>query len=115
MIFTNKAPPYFIDSDTNVKDESLMQFYTNSFTTGGGTSNFIINKHANHLHHNHHYNHNSKNKYIEKTFQHLPSTKSVNIIEGEQINLECNAFAIPKPEINWYVKKYQSSVLTGKI
>ena len=41
------------------------------------------------------------------------STKSVQVIEGKPINLECNAFGNPKPTINWYVKRYKSANLTG--
>lgn len=54
--------------------------------------------------------HNHRQKHPKSPQQ---STKSINVIESKQISLECQAFGIPKPEINWYVKRYHSSVLTG--
>ncbi|CAF0723143.1 unnamed protein product [Brachionus calyciflorus] len=40
------------------------------------------------------------------------SAKSINVVEGKQITLECNAFGQPKPAINWYVKRFKSDNLT---
>lgn len=113
------TPPSFTDIDTDVKDESMDQYYTNTATAGTSTNN-LVNKHANHLHHNHHNNHHSSQSKMhhlktQKLLHHSStssSTKSISIVEGTSIELECNAFGIPKPDINWYVKRFDSSILT---
>jgi hypothetical protein len=43
------------------------------------------------------------------------STQSINVVEGKQLILECNAFGLPKPTINWYVKRFRSENVTGKL
>lgn len=42
------------------------------------------------------------------------STTSINVVEGKQLVLECNAFGLPKPTINWHVKRFKSENVTGK-
>ncbi len=119
--FNFEAPPSFTDTDRDdkdmtSKDESMGQYHTNSERTDTATNN-LVNKHATHLHHNHHNNQNKNHHSNTQKFLHhstSSSTKSISIVEGTSIELECNAFGIPKPDINWYVKRFDTSTLTGK-
>jgi hypothetical protein len=67
-----------------------------------------------HSHHSAHHHHNRPHANTQAT-EHDKSTRSVSVIEGKQLILECNAFGYPKPIINWYVKRFKSENLTGII
>lgn len=63
-------------------------------------------KHSPHHHHNKPAAHQQPSEHVDK------STKTVSVIEGKQLGLECTAIGYPKPTINWYVKRHKSNNLT---
>lgn len=85
-----QTAPEFADSDN--KDESSQNALAKAISANG-------------------YNNGYRSSHGYSNTQSDSSLKAINIMEGSQIVLECNAIGVPKPTINWYVKKYHNDHL----